>query len=200
MSARLLTAALALGVAVLAGCNTSLPGTGALSGVPTGGPPAPTSGSGTPTPSGGPQEPLPPEVAVFDIGETGTVTDELGNPLADITLADAAQTAQPPDEFSDPPENGTFLSVTVTVANIGGEVFTVAPLDFVVHYADGTRVEYGAGSSGVFGYDDMLESNDLEPAQTVSGVVAFDVDPAAAGKQILYTGLAGRVLGAWNVP
>lgn len=201
MSARILTAALVLALVVLAGCGTSLRGSGTLSGVPTGGPsPAPTNESGEPTPSDGPQETLPPDVAVFEMGETGTVTDESGTPLADITVANSTQTAAPPDEFSDPPTNGTFLSVTVTVANIGDEVFAVAPLDFQVHYADGTRVAYGEGSSGVFGYDNVLDYAELDAAQTVTGVIAFDVDPAAGGKQILYTDLAGRVLGAWNVP
>ncbi len=201
MSSRIRVTGAVLAVVALAACNTTVRGTGTQSGVPTGGPPpGPTSESSQPAPSGDPDVTPPPEAAVFEIGETGTVTDESGNPLADITVADAVQTADPPDEFSDPPTNGTFLSATVTVDNIGGDVFTVAPFDFMVRYPGGTRVEYGEGSAGVFGYDNLLDVSEVDAGATITGVIAFDVDPEVAGKQIVYADLSGRVLGAWNVP
>lgn len=201
MSSRVLAAGFVLALSFVGGCNTTLDGTGALSGVPTGGPsPTPTGESGAPQSSGAPDGTTPPEAAVFEIGETGTVTDEEGDPLADITVADAVASAQPPDEFSDPPVNGTFLSATVTIDNIGDGVFAVAPFDFLVRYPDDTSVQYGEGSSGVFGYDGLLESVGLAAGETITGLVVFDVDPAIAGKQIVYSDLSGRVLGAWNVP
>lgn len=199
MSSRVLAAWLVLVLVTLTGCNTMVDGAGALSGVPTEGPPpASTSETGEPESSGNP-DPEPP-AAIFDIGETGTATDESGSPLADITVAEAMETAEPPDEFSDPPANGTFLSVTVTIANIGDEVFAVAPFDFLVRYPDGDMVRYGDGSSGVFGYDDPLDVVDLAPGETITGTVVFDVDPDVDGQQIVYSDLSGRVLGAWNVP
>lgn len=201
MSSRVLAAGLVLALLFLGGCSTALRGTGTLSGVPSGGPsPAATSESGTPETSGGPDATTPPEAAVFEIGETGTVTDEAGNPLADITVANAVAAAEPPDEFSDPPTNGTFLSATVTIANISEGVFAVAPFDFFVRYPGGTIVQYGDGSSGVFGYDNLLDSVELAAGETITGVVVFDVDPGVDGKQIAYSDLSGRVLGAWNVP
>jgi len=201
MASRVQTASLVLALLALTGCNTTLRGTGAQSGVPTGGPPAASAGESSETsPSGGPDTTAPPEAAVFEIGETGTVTDESGNPLADITVAEAVESAEPPDEFSDPPVNGSFLSVTVTIANIGDALFTVAPFDFLVRYPGGTQVEYGDGSAGVFGYDDLLDSVELESGGTITGVVAFDVDPEVDGQQVVYSDLSGRVLGAWNVP
>ncbi|MBA2552464.1 MAG: DUF4352 domain-containing protein [Geodermatophilaceae bacterium] len=211
MSSRVLAGAIVLALLAVAGCNTTVAGSGTLSGVPPGGPstatvtsgsgePAPTSGSGEPAPTTDPDETSPPPAAVFELGETGTVTDQSGNPLADITVSAAVETAQPPDEFSDPPENGTFLSATVTIANLGEDVFTAAPFDFLVRYPDGTQATYGEGSSGVFGYDNLLELVDLNAGETATGVVVFDVDPAVNGRQIVYSDLSGRVLGAWNVP
>lgn len=201
MSSRILVAALILALMAVAGCNTTLRGTGAQSGVPTGGPSAaPTSASDEPLPSGTPDVTTTPAAAVFEMGETGTVTDESGNPLADITVADSVETAAPPDEFSEPPAKGTFLSATVTVANIGDDIFTIAPFDFLVQYADATQVQYGDGSTGVFGYDNLLETVDLDAGETITGVIVFDVDPEATAKQIVYSDLSGRVLGAWNVP
>ena len=189
-----------LAVLVLPACNTVVSGNGALSGVPTGGPTmtGAADGDGTTSPpaDGTGAEP---EVSVFQLGMTGTVTDEVGQPLADITVAEATETTDPPDEFSDPPQ-GTFLSATVTVVNIGTEVFSVAPFDFLVRYPDGSRIEYGDGSSGVFGYDDILDTADLNPGETLTGTVVFDVDPDVDGQQIVYTDLDGRALGAWMVP
>lgn len=222
-SGRVLAGTVLLALLGVTGCNTVVGGTGTLSGVPEGGPsplptlsppatdsgpPASTSGPGQPTPTGGPGEPgpssepgqTPPPAAIFELGETGTVTDESGLPLADITVADARKTPQPPDEFSDPPANGAFLSVTVTIENLGDTPFTVAPFDFMVLYPDGTRVAYGEGSTGVFGYDNLLDLDELGPGETATGLVVFDVDPAVAGTQIVYSDLSGRVLGAWNVP
>lgn len=202
MSSRVMAAAAVLALLTVAGCNTAVTGSGALSGVPPGGPSTepPTGGSSGPAPTSGPGETSPPPAAVFEIGETGTVTDQSGNPLADITVAAAVQTTSPPDEFSDPPANGAFLSATVTIANIGAGVFTAAPFDFLVRYPDGTQVEYGEGSSGVFGYDNLLEIVELNAGETATGIVAFDVDPAVTGQQIVYSDLSGRVLGAWNLP
>ena len=201
MSSRVLAVAVVVAALFLTGCNTTVRGSGALSGVPSGGPsPAPSTPSRAPESSASPDATPAPEVAVFEMGETGTVTDEMGNPLADITVADAVQTPDPPDTFSDPPAAGTFLSVTVTVATFGEDVFTVAPLDFLVRYPDETMIQYGEGSTGAFGYDNLLNLTDVEPGETITGVVVFDVDPAVSGKQVVYSDLAGRVLGAWNVP
>ncbi len=194
--ARLVVAGVAL--LTVAGCNTVVTGSGAQSGVPTGGPPVMTSEAPT-------SDPVPPtsslpEPAVFQMGETGTVTDDQGLPLADITVADAVLSPDAPDEFSEPAQRGGFLSATVTVANLGVDTFTVAPFDFLVRYPGGTRVEYGDGSPGVFGFDDPLESVDVAPGESASGVIAFDVDLTVTGQQIVYTDLDDRILGAWVVP
>lgn len=194
--ARLVAAAMVL--LALAGCNTMVTGNGAQSGVPTGGPPVVTSEEPT---SGGPSPTTTlPEPAIFQMGETGTVTDDQGLPLADITVADAVLSPDAPDEFSEPAQRGGFLSATVTVLNLGVDTFTIAPFDFLVRYPGGTRVEYGDGSPGVFGFDDPLESVNVEPGESATGVVAFDVDLEIIGQQIVYTDLDGRILGAWVVP
>lgn len=187
---------------LITGCNVVVTGRGAQSGVPSGGP---SSTAAAPDPSTAPSGTDPtaseePAAAVFELGQTGTVTDGSGAPLADVTVSAAVLTTVPPDEFSDAASNGGFLAATVTIANIGGGTFPVAPLDFEVRYPDGTRVAYGAGSSGVFGFDDPLGILDLAAGETVSGVVAFDVDPAVAGQQVAYLDLNGQVLGTWQVP
>lgn len=139
-------------------------------------------------------------VAVFAMGETGVVSDEDGNPLAEITVSDPTAADAAPDEFSDPPENGAFLQVTTTITNIGPELFSAAPFDFLVRYEDGTRVEYGDGSSGIYGYDGILDFVDLNPDETITGIVVFDVDPAVTGGEIVYVDISSRVLGAWTLP
>lgn len=202
MSSRARSAGTVLALLALVGCNTTVSGSGAQFGVPTGGPaPVPTTSQpADATASGSPDATPLPEVTILEMGQTGTVTDEAGNPLADITVANSVQTADPPDEFSEPPMNGSFLSATVTVANIGDGLFTVAPFDFLVRYPGGTRVQFGDGSAGVFGYDDLLDLVDLDAGETVTGTIAFDVDSAVDGKQIVYSDLSGQVLGAWTVP
>ncbi|MGI8532952.1 MAG: DUF4352 domain-containing protein [Geodermatophilaceae bacterium] len=195
MRSRIAVAGVLLGVLAVSACNTVVAGSGVLTGTPAGGPsPAATSGAQSSTP---PTDA--PTASAFQLGQTGTVTDENGAPLADITVADAVQTTDPPDEFSDPPQ-GVFLSATVTLTNIGEKVFSVAPFDFVVGFPDGSRIQYGDGSKGAFGYDNILPTTDLGPGETLVGEVVFDVDPDVAGPQILYLDLSGRALGAWMVP
>ena len=195
MRSRIAVAGVLLGVLAMSACNTVVTGSGALTGTPTGGPrPPATSGaqSSTPPTDG-------PAASVFQLGQTGTVTDENGAPLVDITVADVVKTSDPPDEFSDPPQ-GVFLSATVTVTNIGEKVFSVAPFDFVVGYPDDSRIRYGDGSKGAFGYDNILPTTNVGPGETLVGEVVFDVDPDVAGARILYLDLSGRALGAWMVP
>lgn len=199
MSGRLTAAVALVAVLLVTGCNTVITGRGAQAGVPAGGPSAMTSSapstSAGPTPSAAEVEP-----AVFDLGETGTVTDASGTALADVTVSDAALSLTPPDEFSEPPNSGAFLSATVTIENLGEDAFPVAPLDFEVRYPGGESISYGTGSPGVFGFDDPLGVFDLAVGESVTGVVAFDVDPAVTGQQIAYLDLTGRVLGLWIVP
>ncbi len=188
-----------LAVLMVTGCGTVLTGRGAQSGVPAGGPSSATAGETT-APSSPPTGEPEAEPAVFDLGETGTVTDSTGAPLADVTVSAAALSTTPPDEFSDPPDSGAFLAATVTIDNIGDSAFPVAPLDFEVRYPEGTRIQYGTGSTGVFGFDPPLGVLDLAAGDSVTGVVAFDVDPALTGGRIAYLDLTGRVLGVWLVP
>lgn len=186
-----------LAVLLVTGCNTVVTGRGAQSGVPSGGPPPATSVETTTPAVPGEAEAEP---AVFELGETGTVTDSAGVPLADVTVTAAALSTTPPDEFSDPPDNGAFLAATVTIDNIGDSPFPVAPLDFEARYPDGTQIRYGTGSTGVFGFDDPLGVLDLAAGDSVTGIVAFDVDPALTEARIAYLDLTGRVLGVWLVP
>lgn len=193
-----------LAVLLVTGCNTVVTGRGAQSGVPAGGPsPATATATVTSTatttssvPSGDPGA----EPAVFELGDTGTVSDSTGAPLADVTVSAATLSMTPPDEFSDPPDNGAFLAATVTIDNVGDSTFPVAPLDFEVRYPDGTQIRYGTGSTGVFGFDEPLGALNLAAGDAVTGVVAFDVDPALTGARIAYLDLSGRVLGVWLVP
>lgn len=189
------TAAL-LAVLLVTGCDTVVTGRGAQLGVPTGGPPPSSTSTAPSEPTSDPV----PEPAVFQLGETGTVTDATGVPLADVTVLNAVLSTTPPDEFSEPPRNGGFLAVTVTITNLGEATFPVAPLDFEVRYPGGTRIGYGTGSPGVFGFDEPLGVLDLAARGSVTGVVAFDVDPSVSGQVIAYLDLTGRVLGTWLVP
>lgn len=188
-----------LAVLAITGCNTVVTGRGAQSGVPTGGP-SPATATATTTSSAPSGDDPGAEPAVFELGDTGTVSDSTGAPLADVTVSAAALSMTPPDEFSDPPDNGAFLAATVTIDNIGDSTFPVAPLDFEVRYPDGTQIRYGTGSTGVFGFDEPLGVFDLAAGDAVTGVVAFDVDPALTGARIAYLDLSGRVLGVWLVP
>jgi len=188
-----------LAVLAITGCNTVVTGRGAQSGVPTGGP-SPATATATTTSSAPSGDDPGAEPAVFELGDTGTVSDSTGAPLADVTVSAAALSMTPPDEFSDPPDNGAFLAATVTIENIGDSTFPVAPLDFEVRYPDGTQIRYGTGSTGVFGFDEPLGVFDLAAGDAVTGVVAFDVDPALTGARIAYLDLSGRVLGVWLVP
>lgn len=205
-----------LGVLVLPACATTTPG----SGTPLGAGSSPTTDTTEPTETEDTETSEPTEtetseptetedtgtaeppsgVAIFAMGETGVVNDEDGNPLAEITVSDPIAEDAAPDEFSDPPENGAFLRVTTTITNIGPELFSAAPFDFLVRYEDGTRIEYGDGSSGIYGYDGILDFVDLNPDETITGIVVFDVDPAATGGEIVYVDISSRVLGAWTLP
>lgn len=185
-------------VLVISACNIEVTGRGAQSGVPTGGPPVPTTEASATGSAPDPTDEV--EPAVFRLGDTGTVTDAEGEPLADVTVTAAELTLVPPDEFSDPPVNGGFLAATVTIVNLGESAFAVAPLDFEVRYPTGTRIAYGTGSTGVFGFDDPLGVLQLAAGESVTGIVAFDVDPDVTGQRIAYLDLAGRVLGAWLIP
>lgn len=192
MDARRMAAA-ALCAFVLTGCNTVVDGRGVQAGVPTGGPPvtSSTAPSRTSAPTSAPS------TAVFELGQTGTVTDTEGQPVADITVADATTADQVPDGLGQAPTRGQYLSATITVDNLGVDPFPVAPLDFLARYPGGTRIAFGDGSPGLFAFDDLLDTVTLAPGESISGVIVFDVDPDVADVQIVYTDLAGRVLGAW---
>ncbi|MBA3523619.1 MAG: DUF4352 domain-containing protein [Geodermatophilaceae bacterium] len=183
----------ALCALVLTGCNTALDGRGMQAGVPTGGPP-PVS---TTPPSSSPGVEAGPSTAVFSLGQTGTVTGPDGTPLADITVDEAMTAEQAPNGLGQAPTRGQYLSATVTVDNLGDESFAVAPLDFLARYPGGTRIAYGDGSPGLFAFNDLLDTVALAAGESVTGVIVFDVDPAVTDVQIVYTDLAGRILGAW---
>lgn len=179
---------------VLTGCNTVLDGRGVQAGVPTGGPPPPVPTS-APASTSGP--PAGPSTAIFALGQTGTVTGPGGVPLADITVLDATTAEQVPDGLGQAPTRGSYLSATVTIENLGEQSFAVAPLDFLARYPGGTRIAYGDGSPGLFAFTGLLDTVALPAGDTVTGLVVFDVDPAVTDVQIVYTDLAGRILGAW---
>lgn len=67
----------------------------------------------TPTPTG-------PET--FQLGDGGTYSED-GKPVGSITVEAATTTADAPDEYSDPPANGIFLTVTVVATALDGQLY-----------------------------------------------------------------------------
>lgn len=138
----------------------------------------------TPTPTG-------PEL--FVLGEGGTYSED-GEPVGTITVETAETLAAAPDEYSDPPVNGVFLTVSVVATALDANLYDVNPWDFYVRDTNGNRWDLGSGN----GYyrDDGLDATTLNGGETVRGTISFDVPPEAT--QLVYAPMQ-RAIGVWDL-
>lgn len=131
-----------------------------------------------------------------NMGDSLTVTVD-GAQVGEITVSAPTTTSTAPDEFSDAPKNGYYLTVTVVAkANADTtQTFSVNPFDFYVRTADGTHIGMDAGNALGAGGDDQLHAVELNPGETIKGTLTLDV-PSVHG-QLVYSPF-DRAVGSWT--
>jgi hypothetical protein len=122
-----------------------------------------------------------PKTVVVKLGETIMVTRS-GLSVEDevhYTLAADKQYPKSP-KFGLKPEKGIYYAVNATVLAVKGGTYVYSG-DFALVASDGTVYESDSG----FGFDRYLDGARLTHGQKTTGLVAFDVPPAAlAGARI----------------
>lgn len=131
----------------------------------------------------------------FAAGEPGTYSEN-GTSIGTVTVESYTETTEAPDEYTDPPQNGTFLTVTITATAEAGQLFDVNPFDFHARADDGTRYDAGSGNAIFVNSDAALHALTLNGGETVKGTVTFDV-PADVTQVVYAPGF--RTLGVWEL-
>jgi hypothetical protein len=122
------------------------------------------------------QPEAPPMLAM---GETlpFTLTDVDNNEaFVKVTVANPATFTKEPIEFGEPPENGLYLvlDVTVEVSPQSEGTYFAGPDEFKFVAADGTAAE----TAFAVGFDPELPTIELSAGQRAAGKIVFDINPA----------------------
>lgn len=112
---------------------------------------------------------------VAAIGGSGTVVGEANSSVSDfeakVTLNTICSTTSKVTDYGDPPVQGAFYVINVTVEVSRGDT-SASPSDFYIQTADGTRYD---GS-----YDEVaprLSATDVKVGQKVRGNIVIDAPP-----------------------
>lgn len=179
--------------ALLAGCGTHT--------VVGHGTPAITSSSPTPQDTGSTEPPVstettvPPGAADLSLTEDLEVTDGDNSVRATVHINSVRTSKRPKSEFGEPPANGTFVIVNVTVTVSKGTL-PVNPLYFAFQAPDGTIYHPGDGNSLLAGFDPELDALDVPAGQRVRGNVVFD-GRYGHGAKLQYESPTGEIIGTW---
>lgn len=140
----------------------------------------------------------PPSAVELAIGDTATVTQN-GHPAGTVTVTEVDTYQNPRQPYSQAAANGHYVAVSVTMTAADGYSFTVDPFHFVAIGPDGRRFESGGGNSFLeIPMGEMFDYTTLNPGQTVTATLHFDV-PAEHGKiGYLSGGLDNSVIGTWK--
>lgn len=130
---------------------------------------------------------------VFALGEAGSYSED-GVDIGSITAESFETSTEAPDEYSEPPVNGQYLTVAVVATALDGQLYDVNPFDFYVRDDDGNRWDQTSGNAFYAAGDNDLSAVTLNGGETVRGTISFDVPPEAT--ELVYApGL--RALGVW---
>jgi hypothetical protein len=129
----------------------------------------------------------------FAFGETAQLTLD-GTDAAEITVG-------APVEFTstnqfDQAEKGRFVYVPVTMKVTGKEKVSINPFDFEVVLPDGQRLDVAFVAGLPKDAPADLDGADVNPGETITGSVAFDV-PTGTPLKVAYTPEL-EVLGTWQ--
>lgn len=86
-----------------------------------------------------------------------------------ITFNTIRTATGPVSSYGDPPKNGIFVIVNVTITGVSGKV-SASPYDFSIRTADGSTYDSSYDS-----VDPNLRSSDLAPGKLIRGNIVFDV-------------------------
>jgi len=153
-----------------------------------------TTGSGS-----GHSAPPPSGAAVGPVGKTASITQG-GKTAARLTVTAVDIATQPGDQYGQPPQNGYYaiVHVSVQVASTFTGGFTVNPLDFYTlvngqHYSDGDGNAFEALASN----QSQMDAATLGAGESTSGLVAFDI-PAGHGQVVYAPNVNGQPVAEWN--
>lgn len=160
-----------LGVLVLTACSAASRTDG--SGASQGGPPATTSRS---SPSNPPPTATPSGGCRYRIGQTLDLRDPANGAALRVRPTDVALSrTRLSADHGYPPQNGVYVSVTVTITDTGSTPVDISPRDFYLSTPGTPRTTVDDGSSPYSGADNALDATELEPGRSVSGPLTFDV-------------------------
>jgi hypothetical protein len=118
-----------------------------------------------------------------------------GGMEAEITVDSVSSYNRPADGRGQPPANGRFAVVEVTIKVISG-VYDYGDFSFGWREAKGAVYESGNGNAGPAHYGPGIGSGKLHSGQTKRGNVIFDV-PRTPGSQVTVS-RRGSLLGSWK--
>jgi hypothetical protein len=122
-----------------------------------------------------------PTVTVFRSGPTiaagqaATVTAQAGLRVRLAASAPRVSTTRLSPDYGYGPQHGYYVTFTVTAVNTGTGPIEVGPRDFVVRVAQQSPVTSYDGNAPFSGAPTQLDNTQLDPGQSVSGALTFDV-------------------------
>ncbi len=116
-----------------------------------------------------------PGAGAADIGGSGTVNGEANSSVSDfearVTLNSVCSTTGKVTEYGDPPNQGSYYVLNVTVEVTRGDT-SASPSDFYVQTPDGTRYD-----GSYVDVEPRLSASTVKAGQKVRGNVVIDAPP-----------------------
>jgi hypothetical protein len=110
------------------------------------------------------------------IGQVAFLRDpHNGAALAIRAFGASTSTTSLSSSYGYSPANGYYVTIQVTVGNLGHAPVLINPLDYELVTASGQVATVQTGNAPYSGASTALDSTELPPGQSVSGPLTFDV-------------------------
>jgi hypothetical protein len=110
----------------------------------------------------------------YDAGTTATFTAQAGvSARFSVSTARLSRTRLS-SSYGYPPAHGYYVTFTVTVTNTGRDAFPIGPQYFVTQARGRTTTSYD-GNAPYSGASSQLDNTAIDPGQSDSGPLTFDV-------------------------
>ncbi len=119
-------------------------------------------------------------------GPASEITDSSGNVIAELSVDSLAYPFEDYDEFTEPQRGFDFVLLTVTFTNVGDQPYAPQAFSFYLVDSDGFLVSPGYVSYEEGVAEPPLAGDAIEPGDSVSGAIPFEVLSGSEIAAIIY--------------
>ena len=130
------------------------------------------------------------------MGDTASITGR-GQEF-EIIAKRVIDPAQAEGDIFTPDPGKRYVAVEVTVNNVGSAEVTVSPLFNFTMY-DTAGADYNASLFASLSDGELLEGGTLQPGESQSGLVVFELDGTATPKSFAFEELGSGPVFTWNI-